>query len=394
MILRNAIFCLFMLLFTFGTSYGQISSRSFFKNSRVGIGLNFSRILSDSVYDVDLGRFLVSYSYGFSTPRNTLTEIGAKYTVRGGKSFDDDVYTAIGYLDFPLVMYKKVSDGFMLGGGVQPSALLFEKIKYRGANTNADPLLYSRLPSKTDLSVLLSTNISMSPRSRLSISTAYSLLSSSQSLRKLNFLSFEGQVNISLGKSIENISTSVTNRQQDDLDFVKLERGVVVVVLSKKEKLITYYRDRGKIEEAANLEIDVDRKNVAFMNAFREKFDFCEVVFIYSDMCSKAQQGDLSAKIFDGEYKQREIRTLNDKKYVFLKLGNIYGKTSSFNKTGYHFEDALGIRLDDPYPSLNSLGSRGELEANKLIFRLNQRLKGRSEDIKSTKYYQKTQSGL
>lgn len=394
MTIRRIIFCLIILPFTFGPSYGQISKKSFFKNSRLGLGLNFSCIPSDSVYDLDIGRFLASYSYNIKTTPSVDTKIGAKYTVRGGKSFNDDVYMAIGYLDFPIIVSKRVSDGFWLGGGIQPSALLFEKIKYRGIKLDADPGIFSRLPSKTDLSAVLSTEIKMSQRSRFSLSASYSMLTSDRYLSQLNFLSFEGQLSFSLGRSIENISTKVNKVHLKDLAFTELESGVILVVLSKKEKLIAYYKEKGDLETANSLSLDVKEKNEGLINAFKSKFSFCKVMFIYSDVCSNAQRGDLSVSIFDAEKKVITIQNLSGAKYVFLRPGSIYGKTNALNRTGYYFEDEGGQRLDEPYPSLNSLGSMAELNINQLVFRLDKRLKGRSEDIKTTKHYQKNQRDL
>lgn len=393
MILRNAILCQIVFISSIGIAYGQVAERNFFQNSRLGLGVNFSWIPSDDIYDTDLGRPLVSYSYEFASVRNRIVEVGAKYTIRGGKSFNDDVYMAVGYVDFPILANIGVSRSFWVGGGLQPSIMVFEKLRYRGTRIGADPAVYSRAPSSNDLSAVLSTSLKMSPRARLTVSGAYSLLTADRTISQLSFLSIEGKVSISIGKSMQEISEVVNTGFESDLELVALEQGVIVVVLSKKEKLMAYYREKGDIETANQIQVDAREKNAILMKAFNESFDFCPVMFIYSDMCSRAQQGDPNALIFDGSNKASTVNSLQGSPYVFFRPGSIYGNTNALNRTGYHFEDINGDRLEEPYPSLNTMRSVTEAELKKMIYRLNSRLKSRSQEIKASKYYQESQKG-
>jgi hypothetical protein len=79
----------------------------------------------------------------------------------------------------------------------------------------------------------------------------------------------------------------------------ELKNGVVLVRLRTDEVKISALKERGLDAEAARLEREIALEHLEIAMAFREKFDFCNVFFFYSNYSERVKEGDLSGILMD-----------------------------------------------------------------------------------------------
>jgi len=363
----------------------QLSQKPFLQKSNALLGLSYSRMANDPIYDQDLLRFQFGYIYNIYEQGKLGFDIGALYTVKGGKSFFEDNYQTFGYISVPFQLRYPVSSGFQFGLGLRPSFLLFNETRHRGSKFLYKPSPFPRYPSNNDVSIAPFIELNLTQRVKLNITGSYSVGSSTDENADLNFLTFSAGLKFNFGKTIERFENLVYKSREKDLKLLDVQNGSVVVVLNKKEGLAEYLRQQGQQEKADEVLEDARMTNAELVEAFNNKFTFCQVWFVYNTQLTAVCAGDSTQKAFSTSYEQVPFKQVAQREYVFFYPGDIYLNLQSFSGDGYYFQDARCNKLDEPFPSSTALQQRGKT-MNQLVFGLDKRLKNRAEQISSKPY--------
>lgn len=103
----------------------------------------------------------------------------------------------------------------------------------------------------------------------------------------------------------------------------ELKNTMLLVRLKTGENQIKAYRESGYEEKAAQLEANIQEKNMEIANAFRNYFDFCPVYFFYSSASKDIRERKMQGNLLNADLKPvggiaRPVPT-----YYIAEFGNI-----------------------------------------------------------------------
>lgn len=381
------ILILTMMLFFINAGLAQLSKHPLLVNTSVAVGLSFSKMMSDSIYDEDLGRVNYGLYYNKPISQSLDLDIGALFTQKGGKSFQEDTYQTFGYLDFPVKVNYLFSDKFKMGLGGQFSYLAFNNTKKRGLRSVIDPNPHPYNPKVLDFSAIASIDMAIAPNADIALLSSYSFASSQNPDTDLNFGTIALQLRVGLSSSINSIEELAVEARQDEIDLVKLKFGYTLVCLNARESTAKFYADQGDTARANQILKDARIKNKALKAAFIKHYSYSTVLFLDNKYLSKACNGDSDVVLYDADGNQVGIETIKNEFFVFFKPGSIYENASSFNRSGYEFLGASCNKLPDPFPAFEFALAGDFLDMNKMIRDLNARMLSRENSIRSKKYF-------
>ncbi|MFY0673887.1 MAG: outer membrane beta-barrel protein [Bacteroidia bacterium] len=383
---KNILILALALFFMHG-SYGQLSQNAFLQRTSVSVGIGFSKIISDSIYDQDLGR--MSYGLNYTHPMNENIDIdfGILYNQRGGKSFYEGTLQSFGFIDAPLRMSYKFGDDLKMGLGFQPSYNLFNYTIKRGERSVLDPNPHPYYPKVVDYGVTGSVDINLSDNTSLGLMAMYSFNGSTKVETPLNLGQLGLHLRIGLGGSAQKIEDITYESRRTEIDLVRLKSGYVIVCLSDRQVQSDYYKNKGDTAKARATLKDAYIKNKSIKQAFIEHYNYSKVVFIDVKDLANVCSGSRNAQIEDSEGNKVSIESINSEFFVFFKPGTIYGNVSGFSKNGYEFVDKECKRLEDPFPSEEFAMPGHTDDMKRMVKDLNRRMQTREASIRSKKYF-------
>ena len=381
--LRNAILSLsIILLASSGFAQKKSLGSNFFKNSCVGLGLDFSQMVNDDIFNQDLARFSGGYFFEVNFSGNFGLESGLVYKSRGGKSFNEDVYQSFNYLSVPAKLSYTLFDNLSLKAGVSQSVLLSYATRKRGLRTLIDPNPYDYEPRTLATSLLAEIELGLGKFFKTSITGNYAFNSSGVENSKLSFISLGMMFKVNIGEIVERSKQLSTDVMERNDRFLKLKSGYVIVVLGEQKSKITYYTNKGDSDNVKLVRRDRMFKNRSLKAAFKEEFQYSSVLFLKVSDQYQFLQGNREGITLEnraGEIIKAE--TITTQNYVLFKPGDIYGPSPKVRRGGYYFIDPSGERLGDPYPSLDMIGFQDLSNLKVISRRLNARMYDREKAI-------------
>ena len=242
-----------IVLFFINASKAQLAEHPLIANTSVVFGVSFSKMLADSIYDEDLGRVNYGLYYNTLLSDKIDLDVGAMFTQKGGKSFQDDTYQTFAYVSFPIKANYVFSDKFKMGLGAEVSYLAFNNTKKRGVRSIMDPNPHPYEPKNTDLALVTSIDMGIAPNADLSILGSYSLASSSNLDTKLNLGTIALQLRVGIGSSIKQVENLAFEARQTDIEFVKLRSGYTLVCLNGRKRTAQYYLENGDTAQSETI---------------------------------------------------------------------------------------------------------------------------------------------
>ena len=130
-----------------------------------------------------------------------------------------------------------------------------------------------------------------------------------------------------------------------------LKDGVLLVRLGTYQKKLDLLREAGKTEEAKVLETQLRYKNQALVRAFTSKFDFCPVLFFWSDQAREISTDNFYTVLMDESLQANTKPVPSDK--VYVAAVSYLGMSSEFvrnKREGIIIMDRNFNYLPDPFP--------------------------------------------
>lgn len=373
-----------IVLFFMGEGMAQLSQKPFIQRSNALIGLSYSRMLGDDIYDQDLMRMQFGYLYdAYGTDKVNL-RLGAMYRVKGGKSFTENNYQTFSYLTFPISLSLPFSGGSSFGLSAQPGLLLFNETRVRGSKSLLSPNPYPRSPAPMDVSLSPFMELKLTETVGLNLAGSYSFGSTSDENTKLNFGGLSLSLVLNFGQAVQGVEELVEKGRGKNYKLLDLEQGTVIVVLHNKVALAKYFEEQGDEELADEILKDAEIRNEALIEAFERHYKFSDVLFAYNNQVTPICNGDSSQLLFTATGKKVPVSDINHLEYVFFHPGDIYLKLKDFSGQGYYFEDSKGNRLSDPFPTQVGLRKKPK-DFNEMIRGLNRRLVSRADVLRDRK---------
>lgn len=361
-----------------------MSEKPFLKRSNALLGISYSRMLGDTIYDQDLLRFQFGYMYDAATIGKMDLSVGAMYRVKGGKSFFYDNYQTFTYLSIPISLSYPVSGGSAFGLSAQPSYLLFNETRVRGSRSLLSPSPYPRYPSSSDLTLSPFLDLTLTKTVKLNLTASYSLGSTSDNNTRLNFGGISANLKLNFGQTVKGFEDLLDKGRDKKQQLLLVEEGAVIVILNKKTAVATYMREKGDTANANDVLRDARLKNQALIQAFAKEFDFSEVWFIYNTQVSAICAGDSTQQLLSATGETSSISMLGTKEFVFFNPGDIYLKLQNFSGEGYFFQDSNCERLSDPFPTQMGIKSK-PTNFNEMVRGLNKRMENRADLMREKK---------
>lgn len=385
--LSKNILILPIALFFMHVAHGQLSQNLFLQRTSVSLGIGFSKIVADSIYDQDLGR--ISYGINYTHPMNEDIDIdfGVLYNQRGGKSFNEGTLQSFGFIDFPIRMSYNLADELKMGLGFQPSYNIFNYTIRRGERSILDPNPHPYFPKVIDYGITGSIDLKLSKSTSIGLLGMYSFNGSTKTETPLNLAQIGLHLRICLGGSVERVENLTYESRRTEIDLIRLKSGYIIVCLSDRETQADFYKNKGDTAQARMILKDAAIKNNSLKDAFIEHYKYSNVVFIDVKDLANVCNGSKDAQIEDVNGNKVSIETIIDDFFVFFKPGSIYGNVANFNKNGYEFVDKECRKLEDPFPSEEFSVPGQNDNMNRMVIDLNKRLESREATIRSKKYF-------
>ncbi|MBI1184566.1 hypothetical protein GC194_09855 [bacterium] len=365
----------------------QLGNDPFLQKSSFVAGVSYSRILGSKVFDQDLDKFTFGYLYEAPFQKNVNFDIGSVFMVKGGRSRYENISQTFGYLDFPLIANYVFNPSFKLGGGLMPSVYLYNTLRHRGTHSVISPNSYDYSPFNYDVSLAAKLDLRLTPNASLVVMGSYSMRSNAPGSNALHFANGSVMLKVGLGSSINKVQSVIQKGRVDEIEFVKLASGCLLVVLNDRERFADYYRQKGDTAKANLVLKDARIKNEALKRAFTEYFTFCQVYFVESNEVGKACDKDSSCPILSTNGTHTTLGKLVEKPYVFFKPGDIYFSEGNPIKQGYYFMDIDCEILYDPYPTKSFAAITKLTDIDRLVKELNRRMQEREAQIKERRYF-------
>lgn len=383
--IKLLLFSLFCSLSLFAQK--PISEMRFFKNSDVFGGVSFSRMLNDELFDEDHGKAQFGYSYHSKLLPKWELEATTMFSVKGGKSFSDRTFQNFAYLDFPILFNYTAWKSFSPGIGVVPSLLLYNESKIRGVRQLINPMPenYRRYPNETDLSIMFSGNLHATQYSTLTFQVSTSLFSSSRGRDVLQFGMLGLQYKVRLAGVAKVLENKKEETREIEREFLKMKDGKVVVILNDRRKLADFYTRKGETEKAEQVLKNAELLNRQMQLAFKQKFDFTDVLFVSHQEYLMMKRGD-TINVLDDKRNPISSTQLLENAVFFFMPGDIYWGESSIARDGYYFMDESFEKLDYPFPALDIIPTIESFDVHHYVSRLNSKLHSRYELISNYDY--------
>jgi len=367
-----------LVLFCISQGLSQLSEKPFLKRSNALLGLSYSRMLGDTIYDQDLLRFQFGYMYDAANIGKLDLSVGAMYRVKGGKSFFYDNYQTFTYLSIPISLSYPISGGSAFGLSAQPSYLLFNETRVRGTRSLLSPSPYPRYPSSSDLTLSPFFELTLTKTVKLNLTASYSLGSTTDNDTRLNFGGLSANLKLNFGQAVRGFEDLLDKGRDKKHQLLLVEEGAVIVILNKKTAVARYLREKGDTAKASDVLKDAKLKNRALMQAFAQEFKFTEVWFVYNTQVSSICAGDSTQQLISATGEKSSVAMLGTKEFVLFNPGDIYLKLQSFSGEGYFFQNSHCERLSDPFPTQMGIKSRPS-NFNEMVKGLNKRLESRAD---------------
>lgn len=131
-----------------------------------------------------------------------------------------------------------------------------------------------------------------------------------------------------------------------------LKSGTLVVRLSSGEKKLAALKLRGTQEQMNEYMLEVHIENKAIIDAFKEKFDFCEVRYTYDKDIEHLLRNPSNALLIDTATLEVDSSLSMDVEKPFYILGTsrIYFETQNASSSGFVIMDKNLNYLEDPFP--------------------------------------------
>ncbi len=123
----------------------------------------------------------------------------------------------------------------------------------------------------------------------------------------------------------------------------KLKDGVLLVRLQTREQSITALRQNGQEADAKQLETNQAIYNREIIKAFRSGFDYCPVLFFFSNYSDQVLTGNTDVVIFlnDSLQPDQSIK-LEGRGFLIAEFGVLQQDTAVFFQDNYYYYGAEG----------------------------------------------------
>lgn len=343
---------IFICLACAGNLSAQLSEKTFFENSSINAGVGLNWMLSDSVYNDNLGRLRFGYEYRVWLRDSFYFAPGFAYNVRGGKSFDANTYQVFHYLDFPLIIGRNAGNVVDLQGGFSFGYLTYNGTFSRGSRVFINPNPHPRDPYDFAFSGIVGAVIKTQKSFDFMIRLNANLIPYGSDPKSYRFLQVNTGITLNLGRFVAGFEKIAEERYDNENEFVELQKGCLVVLLSDKQKQAQYYRDRGEEDKAKLIEEDARQVNKMIVRAFQEHYDFSQVLFIYSNQMKDFKSFNWNRLFLNEELEYRAGTIESGTPVYYFKPGNLYTMVSGINREGYKFTDQAGNTMGYPFPQM------------------------------------------
>ncbi|MBI3143392.1 MAG: PorT family protein [Bacteroidetes bacterium] len=361
-------------------SYGQLVNSVFLNNSYICFGGALSTMKADPIYDLDLSSLSFGVFYRLRANKKWHLEPGIALGTRGGRSFTENTYQTFGYLDFPVLANMRLGQGFHVALGIQPSILLNHAARIQGVRTPLEVNPFTYAPNPYDLSALAQVQVSLSPRTSLSLLSGYSLVTST-AYPSLHFLHHRLQISFSLAQPVGAIEKVITAQKRRNDFFLDLaDHGYVLVALDPRDQAVEYFMEARDTATAQRIARETPLVHNALIMAFKAHFSFCTTYFIDENDLYRVFSGNLDGiKVLDNNGNEQMMSELADKPFAIFMPGDIFAIPNTVSRSGYHFIDHKGNNLYDPFPTQGNISIIGRDEFHRMVKSLNSRL-GQTEN--------------
>ncbi len=243
----------------------------------INIGLNFSKFNSDSINFYSGTKPLIGLHGKYKINENIYFKSSISYSLKGSTSISPYLKLRNSYIDFNFTSQHKIIKSLYLQAGISYSRILSsKKITLDGESKNGvDKVNFKGFNS--EISII--TGVEFCILDNINIEFNYNIPTS-----KTNIKNFQFTLNVLLNKKrLRKESYRQINQKKSKEQIRQLRNGTLLVRLKTSKSKISALRKIGEIAKADKIEKQQEIENKKIISAFNKDFNFCNVVFFFSN---------------------------------------------------------------------------------------------------------------
>jgi len=272
---------LFIPAFVF--AQGKLENEQKKINFGLAFGLNFTKMTSDTL-DVRFGtKPYAGLDFTWSMHKKAALKTAVFYSMRGSKVVTPHVRFENAYIDFLLLPFWVPTNDLSLHAGVGYSYCLNSNSVYLSETNGQNTIRVNNKNLINEFTLAGAVSCRLSKRSDLFINYVYPLSENSFHCVQLGL-----KINLTSEKK-SGFNRKEIQKNNAQKDILAMKNGVLLVRLKTSEHRINSLIKSGKTEEAKQVSEDQRKENLSIIQSYRKHFDFCRVMFFYSNHSSEVK---------------------------------------------------------------------------------------------------------